>query len=336
MGLKSNGQEHSAVITGIGLAVPGASTPAMIWDRLARGIAANDPQRVEEDFSSESSREDRTITLARRAAERALEDAGLTGSLGMQTGCSLSSSKGGLLTLVSQLEALKAKGPESLSSHGALNILHGGVAGALCSELGIEGPTTNLVAACATGIASLAAAKRWIETGRCDCVLAGSTEAAIHPFIQSAFDRMGVLSKTAPRPLDQERDGFVMGEGSVAFVVESLAAAKQRGAVIHAVIGGAAVVGDATHETRMNSSGESIVRAVKCVLKESQNATDKIDAVNLHATGTRAGDPVESTAMHVLFRDQIKEVSMSATKGATGHLLGAAGSLEAALSILSP
>ncbi len=204
----------------------------------------------------------------------------------------------------------------------------------LLEKLDIEGPTQNFVAACATGIHSVLAGSRWLQEGLCKIVIAGSCESSLNPLTISGFKNMGVLSKE-PKPFDHTRDGFLMGEGAGIVILERKSDALSRGANIIAEISGCAVGSDSTHPTRFKEDGSSVASVVARALKDASLTPDKIDYVNLHGTGTESNDVIETLAVKNIFKDSLKHISFSSTKASTGHLLGAAGSVELGMTCLA-
>jgi 3-oxoacyl-[acyl-carrier-protein] synthase II len=206
--------------------------------------------------------------------------------------------------------------------------------GLLSQEFGFSGTALSVSSACSTGIGSLVLAARLIEDGECDSVLAGSTESSIHPLIYAGFQQMGLISEKngGPSPFDIDRDGFLMGEGSGVLVLEKESNAKKRKAKPLARLSGWALAGDAHAPLEVDPSGKSIVLVIRKALEKAGLEPKAIGYINAHGTGTRFNDRVESKAIREVFGE---ETWVSSTKGATGHLLGAAGSVEAILCVMA-
>ncbi len=204
----------------------------------------------------------------------------------------------------------------------------------LMEKFRIEGFAQNYVAACATGIHSLLAGASWIKSGLCKAVIVGACEASLNPLIISGFKNLGVLSKT-PKPFDLSRDGFVMGEGAGVFILEKKSDALARGAKICAEIAGGAVGSDTHHPVKFKEDGSTIASVIGRALKSTGAEPHDLDYVNLHGTGTVFNDLIETRAVKRAFGDEAEKISFSSTKGSTGHLLGAAGSVEAAITCLA-
>jgi 3-oxoacyl-[acyl-carrier-protein] synthase II len=210
------------------------------------------------------------------------------------------------------------------------------VSDAVRHAFGLQGESRTVVAACATGAYSVALAASWIDQGLCDVVLAGSVEPLPHPLMAAGFRQLGVLSDDmVMRPFDRERKGFVFGEGAGAIVLESESHARARGAQPLAWLSGWACGADAHSAVAFNSGGQRIADVVRKALLKGNLPPTAIGHVNAHGTATRLNDALETQALHKAFGPHAKRLKVSATKSATGHLLGAAGSVELALTILA-
>jgi 3-oxoacyl-[acyl-carrier-protein] synthase II len=208
-------------------------------------------------------------------------------------------------------------------------------------DLQTRGGARTCVSACASGTESIANAVNHLRAGIADVVICGGTESVIHPLPIAAFAAMHALSTRnddpagASRPYDRDRDGFVLGEGAAVLILETKEHAEARGAKIYAEIAGGSVSSDAHHITAPDPEGNGAARAVLDALTDAGVTPDDVNYINAHATSTPVGDIAEYTALHKVFGDRIKEIPVSATKSATGHLLGGTGALEAMFTVLS-
>jgi len=207
---------------------------------------------------------------------------------------------------------------------------------ALQMRFGWSGESRTVVAACATGAYALALGASWIEQGLCDVVLAGSVEPAPHPLMAAGFSQMGVLSsESLMRPFDQARSGFVFGEGAGAVVLESDAHARGRGSKVLASLSGWACGADSHSAVAFNSGGQRIADVITKALAKARLAPNAIGHLNAHGTATRLNDALETQALHKAFGSHAPRLKISATKSTTGHLLGAAGSVEFVFTLLA-
>ena len=220
-------------------------------------------------------------------------------------------------------------------------LMPNGPAAAVSLDLGARAGAHCPVSACASGAEGMGLAMQMIRDGRADVMVAGGTEAAIHPVTVAAFSAMKALStrnddpSLASRPYDVNRDGFVMGEGAAVMVLESEEHAKARGATIYAELAGVGMSSDAYHITAGHPEGEGAARAMLEAVADGGLTVEDIDHVNAHATSTPVGDVAETKAIHRAFGERATQIPVTATKSMTGHLLGAAGALEAVLTVLS-
>lgn len=215
-------------------------------------------------------------------------------------------------------------------------------AGHLSMRHSLRGPNHCLTTACATGADSIGDAFTAIRLGRADLMLAGGTEACVHPLALAGFSRLRSLSTShndnpasSCRPFDAARDGFVMAEGAAVLVLEDMEHARKRGARVYAEVKGWGAAADAHHMTAPRADGDGALRAMRGALREAGVTAGEIDYINAHATGTKVGDGAEILAIRELMKDVRDEVAVSATKGATGHLLGASGAIEAIFTVLA-
>ena len=253
----------------------------------------------------------------------------------------MASGIGGVWTLLTAYDTLNEKGPRRILPLTVPMLMPNGPAAAIGIEFGARAGVHTPVSACASGAEALAQGIQLIRRGLADVVIAGGTEAAIHPLPISGFAAMHALSKrnddpqAASRPYDTDRDGFVMGEGAGVMVLESLEHAQARGATVHAILAGAGLTSDGHHITAPDPEGHGASRAVLAALADADLSTADISYVNAHATSTPVGDIAEVIALRLAFGAAIDGVAVSATKSMTGHLLGAAGALEAIFTVLA-
>ena len=279
------------------------------------------------------------------AAQMAVEDSGWVAETEEQkcrTGIVIGSGIGGLQTIYETGKLMDERGPRRISPFFIPSSLINLISGQVSIKYGFKGPNHSVVTACSTGSHAIGDAARLIKYGDADVMVAGGAEAAICRLGMGGFAAARALSTSyndapgkASRPWDKGRDGFVMGEGSGIVVLESYDHAKARGAKIYAEIKGYGLSGDAHHITAPAEDGDGGYRAMQAALKDSGLNQSDIDYVNAHGTSTPLGDLIEAGAVKRLFGDAMANMSMSSTKSATGHLLGAAGAIEAIYSIMA-
>jgi 3-oxoacyl-[acyl-carrier-protein] synthase II len=288
------------------------------------------------DFDPESAmtaklarRSDRYTQLAFAAAVQAAEEAGLPGDVDLERLAILvGTGVGGLKTLEDECRAFVAGGERAVSPHFVPMMMPNAAAGAIAMQLGAHGPGFSVSSACATGSHAIGEAKRMLERGEADVVVAGGTEAAITPLCVAAFKRMGALSREGiSRPFDMRRDGFVMGEGAGVIVMERREHAESRGAEILGYVAGYGASNDAFHMTQPDNSGRGAEKAMRAALADAGANPDEVGYINAHGTSTPFNDKIETLAIHSVFNGGSPPVS--STKSAIGHLLGAAGAVEA-------
>jgi 3-oxoacyl-[acyl-carrier-protein] synthase II len=360
------------VVTGMGLITPLGSGVKTNWERLiagrsgVRSIQSFDvsdlPSRIAgqvppgdtatggfnaNDYVSpkDQRKMDRFIVYALAAAQQAVEDSGWKPEDEedrRRTGVMIGSGIGGLETIYEGSITLKEKGPRRMSPFFIPSALINLASGHVSIRYGFKGPNHAPVTACSTGAHALGDAARMIALEDADVMVAGGAEAAICRIGIAGFAAARALStnfndtpERASRPWDRDRDGFVMGEGAGVVVLEELEHAKKRGARIHAELIGYGLSGDAYHITAPSEDGDGAFRAMDAALKRARLNPEDIDYVNAHGTSTPLGDEIELGAIKRLFGPAAYKISMSSTKSAIGHLLGAAGSVEAIYSILS-
>jgi 3-oxoacyl-[acyl-carrier-protein] synthase II len=274
-------------------------------------------------------RSDRYTQLAFAAAMQAAEEAGLPGDVDLERLAILvGTGVGGLKTLEDECRAFVDGGERAVSPHFVPMMMPNAAAGAIAMELGAHGPGFSVSSACATGSHAIGEAKRMLERGEADVVVAGGTEAAITPLCVAAFKRMGALSREGvSRPFDARRDGFVMGEGSGVIVMERAEHARARGAKIFGYVAGYGASNDAFHMTQPDAEGRGALKAMRAALADAGVTPEQVGYINAHGTSTPFNDRIETRAIHAVFNGGSPPVS--STKSAIGHLLGGAGAVEA-------
>jgi 3-oxoacyl-[acyl-carrier-protein] synthase II len=360
------------VITGMGIVSPLGVGLENVWSRLLksesgiRGVQSCDvtdlPCKVagevpRGDTSSgkfnaddyvppkDQKKMDTFIVMAMGAAQQAVEDSGWkpTDEEGQtRTGVLIGSGIGGLQGIYEASITLKEKGPRRISPFFIPSCLINLASGHVSIKYGFRGPNHSVVTACATGSHALGDAGRMIALGDADVMVAGGAESTISRLGIAGFCASRALSTgfndrptAASRPWDKDRDGFVMGEGAGVVVLEELEHAKARGAKIYAEVRGYGLSGDAYHITAPSENGDGGYRCMQMALKRAEMNVEDIDYINAHGTSTPLGDEIELGSVKRLFGDHAYKLTMSSTKSATGHLLGAAGAVEAIFSILA-
>jgi 3-oxoacyl-[acyl-carrier-protein] synthase II len=281
----------------------------------------------------EARRSDRFSQFAIAAAAEALEQTGWTEDLPYapdRVGCVVGTGIGGLGSLEEQEGVLRESGPKAVSPLSVPLMMGNAAAAAVAMRHGIHGHTYGVVSACAAGAHAIGTAVRTIESGDADAVVAGGAEAALTGLAVAAFAAMGATSPTGiSRPFDRRRDGFVMGEGAGLLVLEDAEAAERRGAEAIGEVLGYAATSDAHHLTAPQPSGADAARAIELALEDADVRPADIHYVNAHGTSTPLNDRSETESLKVALGDDARRVPISSTKSAIGHLLGAAGAVEA-------
>ena len=320
--------------------------PAKIAAEVPRGDGSNGTFNSDDWIPAKEARKvDDFITFAIAAAKQAVKDADWTPEdeeARCRTGVMIGSGIGGLPGIEDASITLHEKGPRRISPFFIPGRLINLASGHVSIEFGFKGPNHAVVTACSTGAHAIGDASRLIMLDDADVMVAGGTEAAISRLGIAGFAACRALSTgyndephRASRPYDRDRDGFLMGEGSGVVVLEELEHAKARGAKIYAEIKGYGMSGDAYHITSPAEDGDGGFRSMKAALKSAGLKPSEIDYVNAHGTSTPVGDEIELGAVQRLFGDASNRLSMSSTKSSIGHLLGAAGAVEAIFSILA-
>lgn len=309
------------------------------------GTAAVEPTEVLERVRAR--RLDRSSQFALVAAQQAWRDADLEGPQtggeldAERIGVAMASGIGGVNTLLSNYDAMLAKGPRRVSPLAVPMLMANAPAATISLEIGARAAVNTPVSACASGNEAIALAADQIRLGRADIVVAGGTEAAIHPLPIAAFANMMALSKndgdptTVSRPWDTGRDGFVLGEGAGALVLEAEEHARARGARIYGELLGAGVTADAHDIAQPDPEGRGGTRAIRLALTDGDIDPASVVHVNAHATSTPQGDVAEALMLHAVLGAHATELVVTSTKSMTGHLLGGAGALEAVATVLA-
>ncbi len=356
--------DDEVVVTGVGALTPVGEDAASLWSGLlcaangARALpqewAADLQVRFAASLSDEAEaklaeqvpahqrrRLDRVQQIALVAAREAWADAGSPDVDSERLGVCVTSGIGGLQTILEQNETMQARGPSRVSPHTVPMLMPNGPAATVSLELAARAGIHVPVSACASGSEALAMALDMLRLGRADVVVAGGAEAVIHPLPIAAFATMRALSTrndepaAASRPYDKARDGFVMGEGAGVLVLERASSARARGAKIYAVFAGAGMSSDAHDVVQPEPTGTGAARALAAALRDAGLDPADIAHVNAHATSTPQGDVAEALAMRRALGAAVDGLIVSATKGSTGHLLGAAGAVEAIATVLA-
>ena len=349
------------VITGLGCVSPLGATADETWSSAIAGrsgvgaiqqfdttdfsvkFAAQAPDEFEfgELAAKEVRRLDRFTLLALAAAHEAMQDAGLDldDAESERSGVAIGSGIGGLQTLSNSLEVLKTSGPRRVSPFTIPMSICNMASGYVAIQHGLRGPNLCQTAACASGGHSIGESARAIERGDADVMFAGGSEAPIVDLAVAAFANMKALSTrnespaAASRPFDTDRDGFVIGEGAAVLVLEDLERARARGANILAHVLGYGMTADAASVAQPTEDGEGAQRCMRDAIVDAGLNPSDVDYLNAHATSTPQGDPSEVRAIRAVFGEHTQRLPVSATKSMTGHLLGAAGAVEALLCV---
>ena len=350
------------VVTGIGATTPLGGDVKTTWERLLAGESGI--STIEEEWIAqyevpvtfagqaavasadvltpqEVKRLDPSSQFALISAREAWADAGSPEVAPERLAVEFSTGIGGVWTLLDAFDTLKERGPRRVLPMTVPMLMPNGPAAAVGMDIAARGGVRTAVSACASSTEAIANAYNRLQTGEVDIVVAGGCEAAIHALPVSAFAAMHALSKRndeparASRPYDTNRDGFVMGEGGAALVLETEEHALARGAKIYAELAGGAVTSDAYHITAPDPEGSGAARAVLATLKQAGATIEDVKHINAHATSTPVGDIAEYNALKRVFGDLLPGIAVTATKSSTGHLLGGAGAIEAIFTVLA-
>ena len=307
--------------------------------RIAGEVKGFDPSAVAP--AKEARRMDRNVLLALGAAQEAWRDAGVNGVDPARAGVVVGSAIGGLPGIVEQQEVLRDRGPDRVSPFFIPSVLVDSASGQIAISLGIRGPNYAPVSACATGSHAVGEGAELIRRGAAELVLAGGTEACIHPLILAGFCAMrGLVAEdddpaTASRPFDATRAGFVMSEGACVLVLEELEAARARGATVYAEVLGYGASNDAHHMAQPDPASVGVAEMMRAALARADVAPERVGYVNAHGTSTPLGDAAETRAIKQVFGDHARRLAVSSTKSVTGHCFGAAGAIEAMMCVLA-
>jgi 3-oxoacyl-[acyl-carrier-protein] synthase II len=351
---------RDVVVTGLGATTPIGGDIGSTWQALLAGESgvrllegeafAELPVRIGAPVLTDPSEvltpvqirtQDRAQQLALIAAREAWADAGSPEIDPERLAVVVSTGIGGMTTLLAQYDVLKERGARRVSPHAVPMLMPNGPAATVALALGAKAGAHAPVSACASGSEAIAMGLDIIRSGRADVVVCGGSEAVIHPLPMAAFAAMRALSsnhdepKAASRPFDKQRDGFVLGEGASLVVLESAEHAAARGRTPYAGLAGAGMANDAYHVAAPEPTGEGAARAMSSALRDAGITAADVTHVNAHATSTPAGDLAESRAIRAVLGEHADSVAVTATKSCTGHLLGAAGALEAAVTCLA-
>jgi len=348
------------VVTGLGMTTPVGGNVESSWQQVLAGqpgirvidepwvdvqpskiagIMAVDPSDVLDRVDVRKM--DRSQQAALIAAREAWADAGSPEIDPDRLGAVVASGIGGITSLMTSYDTLLERGPSRISPHMVTMIMPNGPAAIVGLEVGARAGVHTPVSACASGAEAISYAARMIQTGRADVVIAGGTEACIHPITMAGFAAMRALSTrnddpmAASRPYDLGRDGFVMGEGAGMLVLESAEFAAARGAKIYGIYAGAGLTSDGHHIAQPDPEGRGAARAIGFALEEAELTSADIVHVNAHATSTPQGDIAEATAIRRALGSDTDRAVVTGTKSMTGHLLGGAGAIESFFTLLA-
>ncbi len=351
------------VVTGVGLVTPCGIGIDNVWNNILNGQSGIGPitrfditqfdtkfageikEFTPEDYiqPKEVKKMDLFIQYAIAAAQIAVNDAGL--DMGREdserVGVVVGTGLGGLPTIEKYHSVLLERGPGRITPFFIPMLIANEAPGHIAIQHGFKGPNLCIVTACATGAHSIGEACRIIQYGDADVMVAGGSEANLTPLTVGGFNAMKALSTRnddplkASRPFERDRDGFVVAEGSGIVILEELEHATKRGAKIYAEMAGYGYNGDAYHITAPCADGDGFIRCIRMALKDALLSPDDVDYINAHGTSTKLNDYIETLSIKEVFKEKAYKTPISSTKSMTGHLLGAAGAIEAIFSVLS-
>jgi 3-oxoacyl-[acyl-carrier-protein] synthase II len=356
-------EKRRVVVTGVGAVTPLGNTAEETWEAVCKGEsgigsitrfdAADFPTRIGAEVKEfvpekylekkESKRMDAFIHYAVGASVMALQNAGLqiTEANALRIGVLIGSALGGLATMERHHAVLLEKGPSRVSPFFFPMVLPNMATGHVSIALGAHGPNSCVTTACAAANHAIGDAFKIIQRGDADAMITGGTDALITPLAVAAFGSMRALStrnddpQRASRPFDRDRDGFVIGEGAGILVLEELSKAQQRGARIYAEIVGYGMSGDAFHMTTPDLEARGVTHCMRMALADAGMLPEEVEYINAHGTSTPHNDKHETLAIKRVFGEHAYQLAVSSTKSMTGHLLGAAGGIEAVLTVLA-
>ena len=349
------------VVTGLGAVTPLGNDARSTWDAALAGRSGIDwirsfdatdfPVRVAaevKDFdgatvvpAKEARRLERNVLLAVAAAREAVSDAALDGFDPARVGIVLGSAIGGVMGILEQADVMRERGADRVSPFFLPNVLVDSASGQVAITLGIRGPNYAVVSACATGSHAVGEAAELIKRGDVDAVLAGGSEACLHPLILAGFCAMRGLAVEdedpphASRPFDATRAGFVMGEGACVLLLEELESALARGAPIYAEVLGYGASNDAHHMAQPDPDSVGVAEMMRAALRRADVSPERVGYINAHGTSTPLGDAAETRAIKDVFGDHAYDLVVSSTKSMTAHCFGAAGAIEAMMCALA-
>ena len=356
------GDLRRVVITGMGALAPVGNNPGEVWANLLAGRSGISEITLFDttDFSIKTAGEvkgfvpeewidpkdarhmDRSVQFALAAAKQAIDDARLNMEEedADRVGIIFGTAAAGIGTLVAQQKVLEERGPRRVSPHFLPNFLADSASGQVAIATGAKGPNMAVVSACATGGHALGESMETIRRGDADVMLAGGTDTVIVPVVVAGFINMRALAddpnpETASKPFDAQRSGFVLSEGAAVLVLEEYERAKRRGANIYAEVVGYGSTNDAYHMAAQLESGDGAARTMQRALNKAGIEASQVDYINAHGTSTPLNDRVETLAIKKVFGDDAYKVAISSTKSMTGHMMGAAGALEAIVCALA-
>ena len=355
--------KRRVVVTGLGTINPLGNSVSESWEKLINGVSgisqinSFDTENLPVTFAGEvkdfdaneylgkqhARKLDRCAHFSIYATEQALQDAGFNTEerLGADVGIVFGTGIGGIGATEDAVRTYDKRGPSRINPLAITQLMPNSSTGQVAIKFGIEGPSLTITTACAASANAVGEAKNLIENGIVDVVVAGGTESGTTPMTIGAFAQIRALStkndepEKACRPFDQERDGFVMAEGSTVLILEEEEYAKKRGAKIYGYVKGYGSTTDAHHITAPAEGGEGAFRAMRKAIEDAEISVDEIDYINAHGTSTPANDKNETIAIKTLFEEKAYDLDISSTKSMTGHLLGGAGAFESMVCLLS-
>ena len=355
--------KRRVVVTGLGTINPLGNNVSESWEKLIKGVSgisqinSFDTENLPVTFAGEvkdfdaneymgkqhARKLDRSAHFSIYATEQALQDAGFNTEkrLGAGVGIVFGTGIGGIAATEEAVRTYDKRGPSRINPLAITQLMPNSSTGQVAIKFGIEGPSLTITTACAASANAIGEAKNLIENGIVDVVVAGGTESGTTPMTIGAFAQIRALStkndepEKACRPFDQERDGFVMAEGSTVLILEEEEYAKKRGAKIYGYVKGYGSTTDAHHITAPAEGGEGAFRAMRKAIEDAEISVNEIDYINAHGTSTPANDKNETIAIKTLFEEKAYDIDISSTKSMTGHLLGGAGAFESMVCLLS-